>query len=104
MYGTMYVRSGLDSALLHVPAEAVVMTGERNLVYVVRADGALVPRDVVLGIRAGDQVQVLSGVRAGDRIVASANFLVDAESRLTTDGAGMAGMPGMETPAGKAHP
>ena len=80
------------------------MTGERNLVYVVRSDGALEPRAVVLGSRAGDQIQVLSGLRPGDRIAASANFLVDAESRLATDGSGMAGMPGMEAPAGKAHP
>jgi hypothetical protein len=37
---------------------------------------------------------VLSGLAQGERIVASANFLVDAESRLATGG-GMAGMPGM---------
>jgi len=104
MYGTLFLTSSLDANVAHVPAEAVVMTGERNLVYVVRSDGALAPREVVLGLRAGDQIQVLSGLRPGDRIVASANFLVDAESRLATDGSGMAGMPGMEAPAGKAHP
>lgn len=105
MYGTMFFLAQLNPAILHVPAEAVVMTGERNLVYVVRADGALEPREVVLGARAGNDIQILSGVRPGERIVASANFLVDAESRLATDGSGMAGMPGMGTPGGQAvHP
>lgn len=104
MYGTMIFSASLDASVPHVPAEAVVMTGERNLVYVVRPDGALRAREVNLGMRAGDQIQILAGVRPGERIVASANFLVDAESRLATDGSGMAGMPGMEAPAGKAHP
>jgi Cu(I)/Ag(I) efflux system membrane fusion protein len=61
---------------------------------VVGKDGALEPRQVTLGARAGDRIQVLDGVAEGERVVASANFLVDAESRLTS-GAGMAGMPGM---------
>lgn len=104
MYGTMLFTASLDPDVAHVPAEAIVMTGERNLVYVVTSEGALQPRAVVLGLRAGDQIQILSGVRPGDRIVASANFLVDAESRLGTEGAGMAGMPGMDAPAKKAHP
>jgi Cu(I)/Ag(I) efflux system membrane fusion protein len=52
----------------------------------------LQPRDVVLGAQAGDQVQILSGLDVGETIVASANFLVDAESRLGTSGGGMPGM------------
>jgi len=52
----------------------------------------LMPREVVLGARAGDRVQVLDGLTAGETIVASANFLVDAESRLANTGGGMPGM------------
>ena len=104
MYGTLELSAALGS-VVHVPAEAVVMTGERNLIYVVGADGALDPKVVVLGVRAGDQIQVLSGVRPGDRIVSSANFLVDAESRLSAGGSSMVGMPGMGEPATPgAHP
>ena len=94
MYATLLLDAVVDSAALHVPTEAVVMTGERNLAYVVGADGALEPRTIVLGARSGSRVQVLRGLAVGERIVASANFLVDAESRLQT-GAGMTGMPGM---------
>jgi Cu(I)/Ag(I) efflux system membrane fusion protein len=94
MYATLFFEGAVGTDVLHVPAEAVVMTGERNLVFVVQPDGMLAPREVTLGPRAGDRYQVLSGVAEGDRIVASANFLVDAESRLST-GAAMPGMPGM---------
>ena len=100
MYATLFFEAIVGSDVLQLPAEAVVMTGERNLVFVVGPDGALAPREIVLGVRAGGRFQVLSGLAQGERIVASANFLVDAESRLATGG-GMAGMPGMpEMPRG----
>jgi membrane fusion protein, copper/silver efflux system len=94
MYATLYFEVSLGRDALSLPAEAVVMTGERNLVFVVAADGMLEPREVVLGARAGERMQILQGVREGERVVASANFLVDAESRLA-GGAGGAAMPGM---------
>jgi Cu(I)/Ag(I) efflux system membrane fusion protein len=95
MYATLFFEALLGRDALSVPAEAVVMTGERNLVFVVGKAGALEPREVILGPRAGERFQVLEGLAQGERIIASANFLVDAESRLATGG-GMAGMPGME--------
>ncbi|HXG96148.1 MAG: efflux RND transporter periplasmic adaptor subunit [Deltaproteobacteria bacterium] len=93
MYATLLLEAVVDRDAVNVPAEAVVQTGERNLVFVVGPSGALEPREVVLGARAGDRFQIDSGLAAGERIVASANFLVDAESRLTA-GAGST-MPGM---------
>jgi len=94
MYATLFFEALIGRDVLHVPAEAVVQTGERNLVFVVGAGGALEPREIVLGPRAGGRFQVLSGLASGERIVASANFLVDAESRLGTSG--QAAMPGMD--------
>jgi Cu(I)/Ag(I) efflux system membrane fusion protein len=75
-----------------VPLQAVVVTGERNLVFVRDQEGMLSPREVVLGARAGEHVQILSGLAEGETIVASANFLVDAESRLAATGGSMPGM------------
>ena len=94
MYATLFFEAPLGRDLLSVPAEAVVMTGEHNVVFVVARDGALEAREVILGARAGDRMEIRSGLTAGERVVASANFLIDAESRLSS-GAGMAGMPGM---------
>ncbi|HEX9705424.1 MAG TPA: efflux RND transporter periplasmic adaptor subunit [Gemmatimonadales bacterium] len=102
MYATVFLEAPIGSDILNVPAEAIVMTGERNLVFVAGRDGALEPREVVLGARAGDRFQVLGGLAVGERIVASANFLVDAESRLGTGG--MAGMPGMDMGTEKQRP
>ncbi|HMA40784.1 MAG TPA: efflux RND transporter periplasmic adaptor subunit [Gemmatimonadales bacterium] len=95
MYATLLFEATLGRDLLSLPAEAIVQTGERNLVFVLAGDGALVPREVIVGGRADGRIQILGGVAEGDRVVASANFLIDAESRLGA-GAPMAGMPGME--------
>ena len=103
MYATLLFDARLGAAALSVPAEAVVMTGERNLVFVAGPDGALTPREVTLGVRAGERFQILAGVTEGERIVASANFLVDAESRLEA-GKGMPAMPGMNMEMEKKQP
>lgn len=95
MYATLLFEATLGRDLLSLPAEAIVQTGERNLVFVMTGDGALAPREVTVGGRADGRIQILGGVAEGDRVVASANFLIDAESRLGS-GAPMAGMPGME--------
>ncbi|HET9707675.1 MAG TPA: efflux RND transporter periplasmic adaptor subunit [Gemmatimonadales bacterium] len=96
MYATLLFDATVGRDALSLPSEAVVLTGERNLVFVVSKDGALEPREVTLGARAGARIQIMRGVAEGERVVGSANFLVDAESRLSA-GAGMAGMPGMES-------
>jgi Cu(I)/Ag(I) efflux system membrane fusion protein len=44
----------------------------------------------------GDRFHVLAGLKAGDRVVTSANFLIDSESRLRAGGGGMMNMPGMD--------
>ena len=98
MYATMYFDVPVGRDVLAVPREAVVMTGERNLVFVRDSGGMLEPRDVVLGSRTEEKVQVLRGLAEGETIVAAANFLVDAESRLA-GGGGMPGMAGMQVPA-----
>jgi membrane fusion protein, copper/silver efflux system len=94
MYVTLLLEALVASDAVHVPAEAVVQTGERNVVFVVGQGGALEPREVVLGSRAGNRFQISAGLEPGERIVASANFLIDAESRLTA-GAVINTMPGM---------
>jgi Cu(I)/Ag(I) efflux system membrane fusion protein len=42
------------------------------------------PYPVKLGRRSQDSVEVLEGLNEGDRIVTSANFLLDAESKLAS--------------------
>jgi Cu(I)/Ag(I) efflux system membrane fusion protein len=91
MYATIYFDAVVGEDIIAVPTEAVLATGERNLVFVRQSDGMLYDREITLGARAGASVHVLDGLAEGEVIVASANFLVDAESRLASAGA-MAGM------------
>ncbi len=67
---------------LAVPAEAVLNTGERQIVFVVKGEGVYEPREVQLGQEAQDFYEVLSGLSDGEKVVTSANFLIDSESRL----------------------
>ncbi len=92
MFATVFFEVAAIRDEIAVPLEAVIVTGERNLVFVRDESGLLVPHEVVLGARAGDLVQILSGLAEGETIVASANFLIDAESRLGATGGSMPGM------------
>jgi Cu(I)/Ag(I) efflux system membrane fusion protein len=92
MFATMFFDAAVGPDELSVPLEAVIVTGERNLVFVHDAQGRLAPREVVLGVQAGPYVQILAGLDEGEEIVAAANFLVDAESRLGATGGMMPGM------------
>src|SRR5206468_2073152 len=67
---------------LVVPRTAVLDSGRRQVVFADGGDGRLVPREIRLGGRFEDAVEVLDGVAAGERVVTSANFLVDSESKL----------------------
>lgn len=96
MFATIRVRSSGTGPVLSVPRSAVLVTGERNLVFVRRADGKLEPREVTPGQVTNDRVQVLAGLNVGETVVASATFLVDSESDLGSLLGGMGDMPGMD--------
>jgi Cu(I)/Ag(I) efflux system membrane fusion protein len=57
-------------------------TGSRNIVFVDKGGGKLEPRVVQLGTKYGDSYEVQSGLQENERVVASANFLIDAESKV----------------------
>lgn len=67
---------------LAVPDEAVLNTGETTLVFVARGDGKFEPREIVVGHEAGGFYEVVKGLTEGEKVVSSANFLIDSESRI----------------------
>jgi membrane fusion protein, copper/silver efflux system len=83
-------------AVLSAPRSAVLVTGERALAFLKRPDGSFEPRAVSIGQGTDDRLEILSGLARGDTVVASATFLVDAESNLGTSLGGMGNMPGMD--------
>ena len=78
---------------LAVPAEAILDTGEHQLAFVIKGAGTFEPRSVVLGPRADGDFAVLSGLTEGEEVVASANFLIDSESRFRSAVAAFAKTP-----------
>lgn len=96
MFATMYLDASVGHQVIALPRAAVVVTGTRNIVFVRDSLGMLVPREVVLGGRTEDEVEVRSGLSVGETVVSSANFLIDAESRLASSGGAMPGMAGMQ--------
>jgi membrane fusion protein, copper/silver efflux system len=96
MYATLRITGGERTNVLTVPRDAVLSTGERNLVFVREASGRLAPREVALGVASDERVEILRGLAAGETVVASATFLVDAESNLGKAVGGMGDMPGMD--------
>lgn len=71
---------------LTVPAEAVLDAGVRKTVFVDRGKGYLEPREVQIGERIGDRIEILKGLQPGEQIVTSGNFLIDSESQLKNAG------------------
>lgn len=103
MYATLRIAGTDRGRVLAIPRDAVLSTGERNVVFVRGAGGQLAPREVALGSADDERVEILRGLSAGDTVVASATFLVDAESNLGKALGGMGNMPGMDmsTPPAK---
>jgi Cu(I)/Ag(I) efflux system membrane fusion protein len=69
--------------VLAVPAEAVLTTGRRSLVYVEEEPGRYRWREPVLGPRAGDWFLVLGGLEEGDRVVVRGAFMIDSQFQVT---------------------
>ena len=89
----MFVNAWLDVRAgegLTIPVSAVMPTGRRNIVFVDKGEGRLEPRSIDLGrkfaqlgaLYDSDYYEVRSGLKEGERVVASANFLIDAESKV----------------------
>lgn len=96
MYATLQLTGATRGDVLSVPRSAVLSTGKRNLVFVRRPDGMLEPREVALGVVTDERIEIREGLTAGETVVASATFLIDAESNLGSALGGMRNMPGMD--------
>ncbi len=82
MYASVELAVGGSAKVVTVPVSAVIDSGTRQIVLLQKAAGRFEPREVRLGARSDDYVEVREGVGAGDTVVVAANFLIDAESNL----------------------
>jgi Cu(I)/Ag(I) efflux system membrane fusion protein len=91
MFAQVELPVGGKAPVLTVPDSAVIDSGTRKIVLVQVQEGRFEPREVELGARGEDHVQVLKGVREGEQVVVAANFLIDAESNLKAAVGGLGG-------------
>ncbi len=85
MYANVELQGKVIQNALVVPTEAVIRSGERTLVFVVRGAGKFEPREIRIGEEGGPgngYLRVLSGLLKGEAVVTSAQFMLDSESRL----------------------
>jgi membrane fusion protein, copper/silver efflux system len=95
MFASVRLDAEVAERALLIPRDAVLYTGERAIVFIDEGGGMYRAREVTTGAEAGGRTQILSGLLAGERVVARANFLLDADSRLMEAMEGM-DMPGMD--------
>ena len=83
MYVNVYFFDEMDRETPVVPAEAVIRTGRRNIVFIALGNGHFEPREIILGAEGENgEYQVLAGLKGGEEVVTSAQFLLDSESRI----------------------
>ncbi len=106
MFATVRLLAEPLRAVLVVPDQAVIRSGERTLLVLAVGEGRFVSREVRLGASADSLVQVLEGVEEGEQIVTSSQFLIDSESNLRAAIGVIAppGTPSTTAPAGAAVP
>ena len=92
MFATAEISVDLGEKLA-VPAEAVLDSGVRRILFVDKGKGLLDPREVTVGAKGDGVWEILGGLEEGETVVVSGNFLVDSESRLKAalEGAGSPG-------------
>jgi membrane fusion protein, copper/silver efflux system len=102
MFANVELAVAPRSTAVTVPLSAVIDSGTRRIVLVQLKEGRFEPREVKLGARSDNYVEVLEGVQDGEDVVVAANFLIDAESNLKAAIGSFGGHAGHGTqPAGK---
>lgn len=82
MFADVTVLANPQKNAVVIPSEAVVRSGNREQVFVVRAPGKFEPRDVVVGVASEGLTQIIKGIDVDETVVTSAQFLIDSESKL----------------------
>jgi len=82
MYARAIIKVPLGEKTLSIPEEAVLHSGERDIVFVDLGGGRYEPRLVTLGNKIGKFYEVKQQIHEGEYVVTSSNFLLSSESQL----------------------
>ena len=81
MYATVELTASTGRGLT-IPSDALVDAGSRQIVFVAEGDGYFAPRDVTVGQRLDEHIQILTGLEHGEQVAMAGTFFVDSESQL----------------------
>ena len=93
MFAQVELAVGAKTPVLTVPDSAVIDTGTRRLVLVQAGPGRFEAREVQLGARSENLIEIVRGLKEGEPVVVAANFLIDAESNLKAAIGGLGAAP-----------
>jgi Cu(I)/Ag(I) efflux system membrane fusion protein/cobalt-zinc-cadmium efflux system membrane fusion protein len=83
MFATVRIEAQKKENVLVIPTEAIIHSGERQIVFITKELGKYEPREIATGLVGDDhRTEVVSGLKAGDTVVTSGQFLLDSESQL----------------------
>jgi hypothetical protein len=95
MYANVDLRTNLGTGLT-IPTNALLDSGTQQIVFVALGDGYFEPRQVRVGQRLENEIQILQGLKEGDQVATGATFFLDSESQLR------ASLQGFESPPAPA--
>ena len=81
MYANVELQAPTGTGLT-VPANAVLESGRQQTVFVALGDGYFEPRQVTIGRRMGERVEIKEHLKEGERVAIGATFFLDSESQL----------------------
>lgn len=83
MYADIEIQTEPLPGVISIPAEAVLYTGKQETVFIDLGDGKYEPRQIKVGLQSDSgHVEVNEGIKEGERVVTSAQFMLDSESKL----------------------
>jgi len=82
MFADVTIHASPLSDAVVVPSEAIIRSGLKEQVFIVREPGKFEPREVDIGLSSGSFTEIRRGVAAGEKVVVSSQFLIDSESKL----------------------
>ncbi|HEU5235693.1 MAG TPA: efflux RND transporter periplasmic adaptor subunit, partial [Pyrinomonadaceae bacterium] len=80
MFANVEIVTDVNSSAVSVPQSAVLEDGGKTIVFVAEGTGYK-ERQVQLGIKTGDRVEIIDGLKAGDKVVVKGNYLLLQQSK-----------------------
>lgn len=70
--------------VLTIPTEAIIHSGERQIVFVSKGNGKFEPREIQIGLSDDSEyyTEIILGLEENEVVVVSGQFLLDSESQL----------------------